>query len=105
MQWVGRRCCAAGDDGRAAARPYRLEPVPIILWKWYESVFICVVRGDSWLNYGNKKMASPAFAGKAAGKIDDRILYVRAAGFLAAWSKIVLRTAFGTCSKVSGSME
>jgi hypothetical protein len=25
VQWVGRRCCAAGYDGRAAARPYRLE--------------------------------------------------------------------------------
>jgi len=25
---VGRRCCAAGFDGRAAARPYRLEYVP-----------------------------------------------------------------------------
>ena len=42
---------------------------------------------------------------KAAVKIDGRIYYVLAAGFLAAWSKIVLKTAFGTCSKVSGSME
>jgi hypothetical protein len=32
VQWVGRRCllaiyrsCAAGYDGRAATRPYRLE--------------------------------------------------------------------------------
>jgi hypothetical protein len=25
VQRVGRRCCAAGYDGRAAARPYRLE--------------------------------------------------------------------------------
>jgi len=25
VQWVGRRCCAARYDGRAAARPYRLE--------------------------------------------------------------------------------
>jgi prepilin-type N-terminal cleavage/methylation domain-containing protein len=24
VQWVGRRCCAAGYDGRAAARPYLL---------------------------------------------------------------------------------
>jgi hypothetical protein len=64
-----------------------------------------VICGDLRLNYGNKKTASPAFAGKAAGKIDGRILYVLAAGFLAAWSKIVLRTPFGTCSKVSGSME
>ncbi|MGB8368192.1 MAG: CopG family antitoxin [Limisphaerales bacterium] len=24
-KWVGRRCCAARHDGRAAARPYRLE--------------------------------------------------------------------------------
>jgi len=63
-----------------------------------------MIRGDSWLKYGNKKTASPAFAGKAAGKIDGRILYVLAAGFLAAWSKIVLKTAFGTCSKASGSM-
>src|ERR1017187_10189251 len=31
---VGRRCCAAGDDGRAAARPYRLEYVPIPTGKW-----------------------------------------------------------------------
>ena len=23
VQWVGRRCCAAGYDGRAAARPCR----------------------------------------------------------------------------------
>ena len=53
VQWVGRRCllaicrsCAAGYDGRAsvfaglrpdkAARPYRLEQVPIIIGKWYE---------------------------------------------------------------------
>jgi hypothetical protein len=35
VQWVGRRCCAAGYDGRAAAPPYRLEYVPIIIGKWY----------------------------------------------------------------------
>src|ERR1019366_7696227 len=35
-QWVGRRCCAAGYDGRAATRPYRLEYVPIIIRKWYD---------------------------------------------------------------------
>jgi hypothetical protein len=33
VQWVGRRCCAAGYAGRAAARPYRLEYVPIIIGK------------------------------------------------------------------------
>jgi len=31
--------------------------------------------------------------------------YVRAAGFFAAWSRIVVRTLFGTCAKVNGSME
>src|ERR1039458_8542923 len=53
-QWVGRRCllaiyrsCAAGYDGRAsafallqrdkAARPCRLEFVPIIIGKWHQS--------------------------------------------------------------------
>jgi hypothetical protein len=30
---------------------------------------------------------------------------VRAAGFLAAWSRIVVSTLLGTCSNVSGSME
>jgi len=34
VQWVGRRCCAAVYDGRAAARPYRLEYVPIIIGQW-----------------------------------------------------------------------
>ena len=42
---------------------------------------------------------------KAAGKFDGRIYYVRAAGFLAAWSMIVSSTLFGTCSNVSGSIE
>jgi hypothetical protein len=44
VQWVGRRCllaiyrsCAAGDDGRAATRPYRLGNVPIIIGKWYDT--------------------------------------------------------------------
>jgi len=32
-------------------------------------------------------------------------LQVRAAGFLAAWSRIVVRTLLGTCEKVNGSME
>ena len=36
VSWVGRRCCAAGDDGRAATRPYRLGNVPIIIGKWYQ---------------------------------------------------------------------
>jgi hypothetical protein len=36
VQWVGRRCCAAGYVGRAATRPYRLEWVPIIIGKWYQ---------------------------------------------------------------------
>jgi hypothetical protein len=57
------------------------------------------------MKFGNKKTASPAFTGKAAGKIDGRIYYVLAAGFLEAASRMVLRTPFGTCSKVSGSME
>ncbi len=42
VQWAGRRCllaiyrsCAAGDDGRAATRPYRLGNVPIIIGNWY----------------------------------------------------------------------
>ena len=35
MQLVGRRCCAAGHGGRAAARPYRLLNVPIFIAKWY----------------------------------------------------------------------
>jgi len=35
VPWVGRRCCAAGHDGRAAARPYRLGNVPIFIGKWY----------------------------------------------------------------------
>jgi len=34
---VGRRCCAAGYDDRAATRPYRLGNVPIIIGKWYQS--------------------------------------------------------------------
>jgi hypothetical protein len=38
VQWVGRRCCAAGYDGRAAARPYRLGYVLIIIGKWYDTV-------------------------------------------------------------------
>jgi len=44
VQWVGRRCllaiyriCAAEYDGRAAARPYRLGNVPIIIGKWYNN--------------------------------------------------------------------
>jgi len=57
VQWVGRRCCAAGYevgrcccaagyDGRASAfallqrdkatRPYRLGNVPIIIGKWHQ---------------------------------------------------------------------
>ena len=32
-------------------------------------------------------------------------VYVRAAGFLAAWSKMVFKTLFGTCSNVNGSIE
>jgi peptide-methionine (R)-S-oxide reductase len=35
VPWVGRRCCAAGYDGRAAARPYRRGNVPIFIGKWY----------------------------------------------------------------------
>jgi peptide-methionine (R)-S-oxide reductase len=35
VPWVGRRYCAAGHDGRAAARPYRLGNVPIFIGKWY----------------------------------------------------------------------
>ena len=31
--------------------------------------------------------------------------YVRAAGFFAAWSRIVVKTLLGTCAKVNGSME
>jgi hypothetical protein len=38
VQWVGRRCGAAGYDGRAATRPYRLGNVPIIIGKWYKRV-------------------------------------------------------------------
>jgi hypothetical protein len=34
VQWVGRHCCAAGYVGRAAARPYRLKYVLIIIGKW-----------------------------------------------------------------------
>jgi hypothetical protein len=30
-------CCAAGYDGRAAAPPYRLGKVPIIIGKWYHT--------------------------------------------------------------------
>jgi hypothetical protein len=52
-----------------------------------------------------KKTASPAFAGKAAVKVNGRIYYVLAAGLLAAASKIVSSTLFGTCWNVSGSME
>ena len=33
------------------------------------------------------------------------IFYVRAAGFFAAASKMVVSTLFGTCAKVSGSIE
>ena len=44
-QWVGRRCCAAGYDGRAAARPYRLEYVPIIIGKWYKLGLVALVLG------------------------------------------------------------
>jgi hypothetical protein len=36
-QSVGRRCCAAGDDGRAATRPYRLECVPISIGNWQDT--------------------------------------------------------------------
>ena len=32
-------------------------------------------------------------------------VYVRAAGFLEAWSRIVVRTLLGTCAKVNGSIE
>ena len=32
-------------------------------------------------------------------------VYVRAAGFLAAWSRIVSSTLLGTCAKVNGSIE
>ncbi len=39
-------------------------------------------------------------SGAAAGAA-----YVRAAGFLAAWSKILFKTLLGTCSKVNGSIE
>jgi hypothetical protein len=48
VQWVGRRCRAAGYVGRASAfallqrdkatRPYRLGNVPIIIGKWYETI-------------------------------------------------------------------
>jgi hypothetical protein len=38
VQWAGRRCCAAGYDGRAATRPYRLGNVPIIIGKWNETI-------------------------------------------------------------------
>ena len=33
------------------------------------------------------------------------LFYVRAAGLLLAWSRIVSSTLFGTCSNVSGSIE
>jgi hypothetical protein len=36
VQWVGRRCCAAGYDGRAATRPSRLGNAPIIIGKGYQ---------------------------------------------------------------------
>jgi hypothetical protein len=29
----------------------------MIIGKWYESGFMRVIRGDSWLKYGSKKMA------------------------------------------------
>ena len=45
MQRVGRRCCAAGDDGRAAARPYRLEYVPVITGKWYKLGLLALALG------------------------------------------------------------
>ena len=41
-----RRCCAAGYDGRAATRPYRLGNVPIIIGKWHHpSRVTCHSRG------------------------------------------------------------
>jgi len=52
VQWVGRRCllaiyrsCAAGYAGRAAARPYRLEYVPIIIGKWYKLGLLALACG------------------------------------------------------------
>ena len=42
VQWVGRRCCAAGYDSRAATRPYRLEYMPIIIGKWYNMSNRCI---------------------------------------------------------------
>jgi len=51
---------------------------------------------------------------KESGNFRSRILckyndcqrdYERAAGFFDAWSRIVVSTLFGTCSKFSGSIE
>ena len=61
-----------------------------------------LIRVYPWLKYENKKRPPVP---KAAGKIDGRIYYVLAAGLLAAASKIVSSTLFGTCWNVSGSME
>jgi len=52
VQWVGRRCCAARYDGRAAARPYRLEQVPIIIGKWYYLLNRKLVGSWSCITYG-----------------------------------------------------
>ena len=52
---------------------------------------------------GNKKKQPPL--PEAARGIVIRIVYVRAAGFLAAVSRIWVSTLLGTCSNVSGSME
>jgi hypothetical protein len=40
---VGRHCCAAWFDGRAAARPYRLEWMPIIIGKWYQNKLFAMI--------------------------------------------------------------
>jgi TRAP-type transport system periplasmic protein len=44
VQWVGRRCCAAGHDDRAVA-PCRLEHVPIIFGKWYKLGLVALALG------------------------------------------------------------
>ena len=72
MQWLGRCCCAAGYDGRAAARPYRLEQVPIIIGKWYnlsavlaKKIVSSCARGQSFVPGGEMAEWFNAHAWKA----------------------------------------
>ena len=66
VQWVGRRCGAAGYDGRAATRPYRLGNVPIIIGKWYKRVSrihskkALILQKQCFLSTGNQPRMFPA---------------------------------------------